>query len=443
MVNIRSSLLWVLLVSWLPVEACHTPSRSAIIGKQYPDMDFVKLMHAAHQQPYTGYQFRGSGQCVNGMADIFPCQGVDLVGHLDLPAIGGGQGSDSWGWKHEPSGRYFALVGRSNGTSFVEITDPANPVYLGQLPSQVSSSAWRDIKTRGNHAYIVADEIGNHGMQVFDLRKLLNVVNPPLTFNEDVLYQHGNFREAHNIAINQDSGYAYLVGGNTCAGSLHMVNINFPLNPVYVGCFDSDGYTHDVQCVNYQGPDPDYQGRELCFLSNEDTVTVVDVTVKNNPTLISKTEYVGRRYTHQGWLTADQRYFIIDDELDEFRDGVNTRTYVMDFKDLDAPVDKGFHESTGASIDHNQYILDGRTYQANYSRELRILELDDLRHAKMKEVAYFDTYPPHDTTGFPGAWNVFPFFDNGLVIVSDINRGVFILRPHLPEPDLIFVDGVD
>ena len=66
-----------------------------------------------------------------------------------------------------------------------------------------------------------------------------------------------------------------------------------------------------------------------------------------------------------------------------------------------------------------------------------------LNQAEMKEVAYFDTYPPHDAAGFPGAWNVFPFFDNGLVIVSDINRGVFILRPDLPERDLIFIDGLD
>jgi len=442
-VNFNALMLWVLLISWIPVQACHTPSRSAIIGKNYPDMDFAKLMHAAHDQPYTGYQFKGSGSCLGGMADVFPCDHVDLLGHLDLPTIGGGQGSDSWGWKDPNSNRYFALVGRSNGTSFVEVTDPANPVYIGQLPSHVSSSSWRDIKTYGHHAFIVADEIGNHGMQVFDLNRLLTAVDFPVTFTHDALYQQENFREAHNIIINQETGFAYLVGGNTCAGSLHMVNINNPTNPTYAGCFDSDGYTHDAQCVNYIGPDPDYHGRELCFLSNEDTVTVVDVTVKINPTQISKTSYTGHRYTHQGWLTADQRFFIIDDELDEFRDGNNTRTYVMDFRNVDVPVDRGYHESAGASIDHNQYVLNGRTYQANYSRGLRILELGDLRHAEMKEVAFFDTYPPNDNPGFPGAWNVFPFFDNGVVIVSDINRGVFILRPNLPEPDLIFIGGLD
>ncbi len=441
--NIKSLIVIITLLIWLPTQACHTPARSAVIGKKYPDADFVKLMHTAHSQSYKGYQLKSAQNCDNGQADIFSCQNIDLMGHLDLTKIGGGQGSDSWGWKHESSGRYFALVGRSNGTSFVEITDPASPVFLGELPTTRGSSAWRDIKTYNNYAFIVADTINNHGMQVFDLTRLLNVANKPETFTTDDLYDGGDFQFAHNIVINKDSGFAYLVGGNTCSGGLHMVNIQNPTNPTFAGCFGADGYTHDAQCLTYAGPDQDYQGREICFASNEDTVTVVDVTVKNNPRQLSRTGYKGSQYTHQGWLTEDQRYFVIDDELDEWRDAVNTRTLVMDFKDLDAPVFKGFHESEGESIDHNQYIVGAHTYQANYSRGLRILELGDLGESEMKEVAYFDTYPEGEGVGFPGAWNVYPFFDNGMVIVSDINRGVFILKPNLPAVDLIFIDGLD
>lgn len=438
------SLIAVILIqlAW-PIQACQTPARANIMGKKYPDIDFAKMMHEAHNQPYTGYAFKAAHDCVNGMADQFPCHNIDLKGHLDLQTLGGGQGSDSWGWKHEASGRYFALVGRSNGTSFVEITDPDEPVFLGNLPSEFSTSTWRDIKTFSDHAFIVADNIGDHGMQVFDLSRLLSVPNKPATFTADHVYRGGSFEEAHNIAINPDSGYAYLVGGNTCSGGIHMVNINNPLSPQYAGCFAQDGYTHDLQCLNYQGPDVDYQGRELCFASNEDTVTVVDVTVKNNPTQLARTGYSGSQYTHQGWLSKNQRYFIIDDELDESFNGHNTRTMVMDYQNIDQPVYRGYHESSGASIDHNQYIIDAHTYQANYSRGLRILELGNMKQAQMKEVAYFDTYPEGDGTGFPGAWNVYPFFDNGIVIVSDINRGVFILQPNLPEVDLIFMDGLD
>jgi choice-of-anchor B domain-containing protein len=437
----KTILVLTILIVWLPVQACHTPARSAVIAKKYPDSDFAKMMHQAHNQPYKGYEFKSNQTCFGGMADIFPCSNVDLKGHLDLKTLGGGQGSDSWGWKHEASNRYFALVGRSTGTSFVEITDPGNPVFIGQLPSEFSSSTWRDIKTYQDHAFIVADNIGNHGMQVFDLTRLLSVSNKPEIFIADHVYRGGSFQDAHNVVINQNTGFAYLVGGNTCSGGLHMVNIQSPTAPTFAGCFSTDGYTHDAQCLTYQGPDQAYSGREICFASNEDTVTVVDVTEKNNPIQLSRTSYAGHQYTHQGWLSNNQRYFLIDDELDEWNDDVNTRTYVMDFKSLTNPINKGFHESNGASIDHNQYIVGNHTYQANYSRGLRILELGDLSGAEMKEVAFFDTYPEGDGVGFPGAWNVFPFFDNGIVIVSDINRGVFILEPNLPPVDLIYIDG--
>lgn len=443
--SILKLIAFVILLAGWPAEACQTPARSAILGKKYPDWDFAQMMHAAHNQPYSGYQFKGTTTCQNGMADGFPCQNIDLVGHLDLPEIGGGQGSDSWGWKHEASGRYFALVGRSNGVSFVEITNPEEPQYIGQLPSEAGlSSTWRDIKTYNGYAFIVADIIGDHGMQVFDLSQLLNAQNMPVTFAANHLYKQNSFQEAHNIVINEASGFAYLTGGNTCAGGLHMVDISTPTSPQFAGCFSADGYTHDAQCLNYDGPDADYHGKEICIASNEDTVTVVDVTVKNAPTLVSRTGYKGSQYTHQGWFTEDKKYFVIDDELDERRDDLNTRTLVMDMSNLDQPVFKGFHEAGGASIDHNQYIVGDYTYQANYSRGLRVLKLKDLSQAEMEEVAYFDTVPGFDSNqSFQGAWNVYPFFDNGTVIISDINSGIFILKVNLPDDDLIFGSGFE
>ena len=408
---------WSLLV-WLPMEvaiACHTPQRAAILDKQYPDWDFVDMMHKAHHQEYKGYEFRGIQTCKNGMADIYPCDNIDLLGHLDLSQIGGGQGSDSWGWKHEKSGRYFALVGRNNGTSFVEITDPVNPVYLGNLPSESQTlRPWRDIKTYKDHAFIVADNLSEHGMQIFDLEQLLNVANPPTTFSANQLYKGGNFEDAHNIILNAETGFAYLVGGATCAGGLHMVNINDPMKPSFAGCYSDDGYTHDAQCVIYNGRDSEHRGKEICFASNEDTITVIDVTDKSQPVQLSRTGYTGRQYTHQGWLTEDQNYFLIDDELDEFRGDTNTRTYVMDMTDLDNPSFKGFYEADGASIDHNQYVVGDHTFQANYTRGLRVLRLGNLERADMTEVAFFDTFPEVDANdSFSGAWNVYPFFDNG------------------------------
>ena len=366
--------------------------------------------------------------CIDGSADIYPCDRVDLMAFMPLGTIGGGDGNDVWGWTDPLDGKEYAIMGRSNGTAFVDVSDPVNPVYLGNLPSHTGSSSWRDIKVYQDHAFVVSDLNGSHGLQVFDLDALRDVVNPPVTFSESAHY--GQFGSAHNIAINEDSGFAYVVGGN-CSGGLHMIDLAVPDSPQFAGCFSSDGYTHDTQCVDYLGPDPDHQGKEICFNSNEDTLTIVDTTIKTSPVQLSRTLYSGRGYTHQGWLTDDHAYFLLDDELDESNFGHNTRTYVWDVRDLDAPTVIGTYTGDLPAIDHNQYVHNGYTYQANYRSGLRILSLDDVANGNLTEVAYFDIYPASDSAGFSGAWSVYPYFDSGNVLVSGIDEGLFVLRPQL------------
>ena len=125
-----------------------------------------------------------------------------------------------------------------------------------------------------------------------------------------------------------------------------------------------------------------------------------------------------------------------DDELDEVDFNLaGTRTLIFDFERLDQAPDPAEYIADGKSIDHNQYVFDGYTFQANYERGLRILRIDDPQTGALTEVAYFDTYPERDGLQFRGAWNVFPFFGNGLLLVSDFNRGLFVLR--VTDPDLL------
>ena len=370
--------------------------------------------------------------CTDGMAGSYPCDRVDLLEFLPLAQIGGAaSANDIWGWTDEASGREFALVGLSSGTAFVEITDPAAPVYLGRLPTHTSNSTWRDIKTYAGHAFIVSEASG-HGLQVFDLAQLLTVASPPATFAETAFY--GGFGNAHNLVIDEATGFAYAVGTGTCSGGLHMVNIQTPSSPTGAGCFSADGYTHDAQCVLYDGPDADYAGHEVCFAANEDTVTLVDVTDKGAPAQISRTPYSGRGYTHQGWLTEDRAHFLVDDELDEQNFGHNTWTYVWDVRDLDAPTLVGHYVAPVAAIDHNQYVVGDYSFQANYRSGLRILHLGDLDAPGGPEIVqagFFDIYPASDSANFNGAWSVYPYFPSGVVVVSGIEQGLFVLRPRL------------
>jgi choice-of-anchor B domain-containing protein len=266
-------------------------------------------------------------------------------------------------------------------------------------------------------------------MQVFDLTRL-RAVTTPQDFTTDAIYME--FGPAHNIAINEQTGFAYVTGSDTCQGGLHVIDIRNPKAPTMAGCFSADGYTHDAHCVSYTGPDPDHQGIEACFASNEDSLTIVNVSDKANPVLISRLEYPGVGYTHQGWLTDDHRYFILGDELDERDNGSNVRTRVFSVEDLDSPVYNGAHLGSNPTIDHNLYVRGPYLFQANYQAGLRILLMEDLEQVKMREVGFFDTYPARDSREFAGAWNVYPFFDNGTILVSDMQSGLFVLRADIP-----------
>ncbi len=364
--------------------------------------------------------------CSGGMAGTYPCSNVDLMSFLALADIGGGEANDIWGWTDSSTGKEYAIMGRTNGTSFVDISDPVNPIYLGNLPPHAANSTWRDIKVYADHAFVVT-EANNSGMQVFDLTQLRSVASPPATFSETAHYS--GFLDAHNLAINEDSGFAHAAGTNDCGRGLHMVNIQTPASPTSAGCFSADGFTHDAQCVNYDGPDPDHQGKEICFNSNVDTLTIVDVTNKASPAMLSRKDYSSSRYAHQGWLTEDHAYFLLGDELDEKNnpDVTNTRTYMWDVSDLDDPDLIGFHDSTTTATDHNQYVKGNYTYQSNDQAGLRILDITDIANGNLIEEAFFDIYPGSDSPSFNGSWSNYPFFDSGIVIVSGIEQGLFIL----------------
>ena len=160
-----------------------------------------------------------------------------------------------------------------------------------------------------------------------------------------------------------------------------MVDISNPIRPEFAGCYREDGYTHDVQCVIYRGNHQEYVGREICFASNEDTLTIVDVTNKTNPVQLARfgnDDDVGRlfQYSHQGWLTEDHGTFFLDDELDELPEGINTRTFVLNVQNLTNPfVDFVYTNTLSNSSDHNQFVLGDYLYQANYRSGIRIIDI--------------------------------------------------------------------
>ena len=379
--------------------------------------------------------------CSEGAAAQFGCKDVDIEAFLPVQDIGGTRGvsvNDVWGWEDPETGREYALVGRTDGTSFVDITDASNPSYLGDLPmtAGANGTSWRDIKTYADHAFIVSDNAGPHGVQVFDLTRLRDV-RQPTTFTEDALYS-GIF-SAHNIVINEQTGFAYTVGnsggGETCGGGSHMIDIRDPKSPSFAGCFAHEGtggrgtgYTHDGQCVEYRGPDSEHQGSEICFGANETVLSIADVSDKDNPMPISSASYPSVAYAHQGWLSEDHRYFYMNDEGDELSNDLpGTRTLIWDIEDLDDPLLAGEYFGETKATDHNLYVRGNLMYQSNYLAGLRILDISDPTNPV--EVGYIDTVPHGENNpGMSGSWSNYPFFRSGAIIVTSGSQGLFVVR---------------
>lgn len=380
----------------------------------------------------------------DGKVGEFECGSASLMSFLPISAIGGKRGTnmnDNWGWTDPTNNHEIAILGRTDGTSFVDISDPSNPRYLGDLPKTKGSppSAWRDMKIYKDHVFIVSDNAGEHGMQVFDLTRLRNV-RTPQTFTPDVTYDRIN--SAHNIVSNEETGFMYTVGnsggGETCGGGYHMIDVRVPKKPKFAGCFGDPktgragtGYSHDAQCVKYHGPDARYSGKEICIGSNETAISIADLSDKKNPVAISRASYPNVAYAHQAWLTDDHKYLYLDDEGDEASGkgeaAKGTRTLVWDLTDLSDPILVKEHVGVAKAIDHNLYVKGDRMYQANYTSGLRILDISNPREPK--EVGFLDTHPGDDgTPSFAGAWSVYPYFKSGAIVVTSIGEGVFFVR---------------
>lgn len=387
--------------------------------------------------------------CVEGRMTEFPCTNMEMVAHMQVDDLGGERGvwvNDVWGWTDPETGRDYALVARRDGASFVEVTDPAAPRLVGNLPRTVGSppSVWRDIKVIGTHAFVVSDGAGAHGMQVFDLTRLRDVGAEPVDFEPNTTYHE--IHSAHNVVADTASGFLYIVGANsggeTCGGGLHIVDARDPLEPSFAGCYNdpsspgANGYTHDAQCLVYQGPDEEYRGREICLGSNATELNIADVTDKGNPVTIARMSYPNVAYAHQGWLDEEQRYFYMNDELDEIAGNVEgTRTIVWDLTELDDPVVVNQYIGPVRSSDHNLYVVGDRMYQSNYGSGLRVLDISD--RANPFEIAHFDSAPYNDngpgtSSQQSGAWSNYPFFDSGVVIFTSVREGLFIMRVRPP-----------
>ena len=398
--------------------------------------------------------------CSNGAAEDFPCYQVDLVSQLSLATLSSkpSSASDIWGYVDLNNNREYAVMGLVNGTTLIDVTDASNPVEVGTVAGV--NSTWRDLKvyqylepnTNQYKAYAYVTTEGQGGLQIIDLSdapnsiRLVNTIDVFKTAHNVYL---GNIDYSNGIALEGHQPYLYIAGSNLGNGSYRVFDLVDPENPQLITTPTSTGYVHDAtnMIIDDNRTEQCATGHKPCELFidfNENTVDIWDTTDKSSPKRISSTAYDGASYTHSGWYSKDKNYIFVQDELDERNLGVNTRLYVMDISDLNAPRVVGQYEGQTGAIDHNGFTLGDKYYMSNYKRGLTVLDVSD--PTTPKEIGYFDTYPIPEANDsqFDGAWGTFPYLPSGNILVSDISNGLFVLKdnsrigdegPTSSEPD--------
>ncbi len=352
--------------------------------------------------------------------DGYDSLNISLLSRLPISAFPSDSfdANDCWGYV-SPSGREYALYGMSHAIGIVDVTNPASPVILGDLPHPPST--WSDMGCLGEYCYAVNESAG--GLQVIDMTRVDEGIVAEIL--EDPPANH--FSSSHNLYLNTESEFIFPCGTNPVWGFL-AYDLSDPVHPVTDPSWTwMDSYVHDLQVVSYD--DCPYAGRsgpcEIAFAFGGGTgFWIVDVTDKSSMTTIAFRQYPNRAYCHQGFTDADRKYIYINDEADELSFGVTSTTYVFDIQDLGNPQYVTSYTNGVHAIDHNLYVLGNFVFAANYASGLRVFDVSNL--ASVQEVGYFDT-SPFNVVNYVGAWSNYPFLPSGIVLVSDMQQGLFIL----------------
>ncbi len=315
--------------------------------------------------------------------------------------------TDVWGYV-APGGTEYALVGAVGGVSIVDVSDPENPVEVFYVEGV--ESGWRDIKTWGDYAY-VTNETAN-GLMVIDLSDLPNSIN---SFNwTPNIPGLGVLSTCHNIYIDE-FGYAYLAGCNLNVGGVIFVDVfSTPGTPVYAGNGPAI-YSHDVYARNNKMYSSEiYAGH----------FAIYDVSDKANPQLLG-TQNTLYNFTHNTWLSDDGTILYTTDELA----GATIGSFdVSDPSDIQPLDNFRPYETLGDGVTpHNVHVWEDWLIISYYSDGCIIV--DGSRPENLVEVGNFDTYIP-TSTGFVGAWGAYPFLPSGLILISDMGNGLYVLEPN-------------
>ena len=446
------SVIVAVLALALPVQASEynppplslTPTPTIEINPDAYHHDHSNLEGPA---PISALELAASS-CSGGFAAEYPCQGIDFMSRVALSSFTGSPTSASnlWGYVDLDDNREYAIIGLRNGTGVVDVTDPANPVIVGHITGV--NSQWREVKvyqfwnTTANrwdaYAYVTTEGAGG-GIQIIDLTQLPTSVSLAGTWtgvSTSHTDQISNIDFTTNVSNNPSfPPILYISGANT--GGLRFVSLANPTSLTeigfWTGTYSHDTYPHVFTDARANQCAPGHNPCEVVFsFAGTAGLKIIDVTNKSAPVTLSTLTYSQLGYVHSGWISSDGNYIFLHDELDEQNFGLNSTIRTINITSLTAPTVSNLYTGPTLAIDHNGYTIGNKFYFSNYTRGIGILDVTN-PNAPV-QLSYFDTYPTTNGATFAGAWGVYPYLPSGNILISDIQRGLIVVREQSAAP---------
>lgn len=327
---------------------------------------------------------------------------MQQLGNIDYLDLHNANLNDIWGYVDE-TGKEYALVGTTKGTSVVDISNPQNPIEVFWEPGL--ESIWRDLKTWGDYAYVTTE--AHNGLLIIDLSGLPSstALNTTYYFGDGV----DSLKSAHNLYIDEN-GFCYIFGSNIGNGGVQILDVHTdPLNPTIVAEFDN-WYVHDGVVRN-----------DTMYLAHiyEGFFSLVDISDMQAPIILG-TKTTPSNFAHNIWPSDNGQFVYTTDEVSGAFIGAYDITNPSNIIEVDR-----VQSSPGANvIPHNTHVKDNFLVTSYYSDG--IVVHDATYSYNLVEVANFDTYPTQ-TTGYDGCWGAYPYLPSGNVLATDRETGLFIL----------------
>ncbi len=325
-----------------------------------------------------------------------------LLSRVNYQELHGANLNDVWGYVDE-TGREYAIVGTTKGTSIVDISNPNSPVEVFWVAG--SESIWRDPCVYGDYAYITTE--AEDGLTIIDLSPLPQSTDLAVSIYTGPI---GNEWQSAHTCFTSPEGYGYIFGANRGAGGVIILDLQAnPMSPVEIGVFD-EWYVHD----GFERNDTLYLGHIF-----DGFFSLVDVSDKSNPVLLG-TQTTSSLFTHNVWPSQSGQYAFTTDEIS----GAYIDVYDISDPNNMVLVEK-IQNSPGAGvIPHNVHVVGEYLVTSYYADGIVIHDASNPKN--LIKVGQFDTYPGQ-TTGFNGCWGVYPFFPSGNMVAADKTEGLFVI----------------